>query len=358
VGPIEVWLAGLISKKLDARPDKNSSVVSIQYVASDPAFAAAVANAYAEAYIEANLDIRVEPAKKTAAWFDQQAQVLRDKLEAAQAKLSQYQRDTRIVATDERLDVENARLNELSTQLTVIQAQAMDTQNRERKARELVAKDSSADELAEIIAMPVVVSLKVDLARTEAKLKELSAQYGKNHPQYKQVAAQAEEIRQKLAHEVSSGVSAITNTNTVNQRRAGEMRAAVEGQREKVLKIKQQRDEIAVLMRDVESAQRAYDMSMQRLMQTSLEGQANQTNISILSRATPPLVPSSPKPLLNLLLSVVMGSMLGFGAALLAEVFNRRVRSSDDLRTLLGIPVLGSMPKLARGRSLPLLGAK
>ena len=48
---------------------------------------------------------------------------LREKLEVAQSALSDYQQKARIVATDERLDHENAKLNELSSQLTLVQAQ-------------------------------------------------------------------------------------------------------------------------------------------------------------------------------------------------------------------------------------------
>jgi uncharacterized protein involved in exopolysaccharide biosynthesis len=57
-GSIEVWLAELLSKKLDVKPSRESNVISIAFKAPDPALAAAVANAFAQAYIDTNIELR------------------------------------------------------------------------------------------------------------------------------------------------------------------------------------------------------------------------------------------------------------------------------------------------------------
>ncbi|MGC7990905.1 GNVR domain-containing protein, partial [Salmonella enterica] len=83
--------------------------------------------------------------------------------------------------------------------------------------------------------------------------------------------------------------------------------------------------------RELESAQRAYEMTSQRFAQTSLEGQSNQSDISLLSAAVPPVNPSSPRILINLILAVFVGGILGVMTALGLELTNRRVRSEQDL---------------------------
>jgi polysaccharide biosynthesis transport protein len=47
--------------------------------------------------------------------------------------------------------------------------------------------------------------------------------------------------------------------------------------------------------------------------------------------------------LLNILVSIFLGTLLGVGLALMLELLNRRVRSADDLIDALGLPVLGSV---------------
>lgn len=100
------------------------------------------------------------------------------------------------------------------------------------------------------------------------------------------------------------------------------------------------RNEMAVLQNDVDNAQKSLDAATQRFTETSMEGQSNQIDISILSEARPPTTPSSPKVALNILLSAVLGGLLGAGLGMLAEFLDRRLRSSEDLVELLQAPVV------------------
>jgi len=109
----------------------------------------------------------------------------------------------------------------------------------------------------------------------------------------------------------------------------------------KVLTLNRARDELLPLVKDVEGAQQAYNAAMQRLNQTSLEGQSNLSSVSLLDTAKIPDTPDSPKILLNMVLSVILGTLLGLGFGLLAEMVDRRVRSAEDLVDVLQVPVLG-----------------
>ena len=79
--------------------------------------------------------------------------------------------------------------------------------------------------------------------------------------------------------------SSLGSANQVNVQREAELRATLDAQKKKVLQLKEERDGIGVLQRDVEGAQRAYELVTQRLAQTSLESQTQQTNIAMLTPA-------------------------------------------------------------------------
>lgn len=333
-GAMEVWLGGLLQKKLDVKPSRESNVINIAFNGAEPKFAAAIANAFAQAYIDTNLELKVEPAKQFASFFDERTKALRDKLEQSQAKLSAYQREHGIVAADERLDVENARLADLSTQLVLVQGQKSESQSRQRQAR------GNTDTLPEVLQNPLIQGLKSDLARQDAKVQQLAAQLGKNHPQYQQEEAQVKALRERLEKEVAKVAGGVATSNRVNVQRMSEVRAALDAQKKKVLALKEQRDELSVLQRDVEAAQRNYDLITQRLGQSSLESLSQQTNVVVLTPAAEPIEPSFPKLLINSILAVFVGTMLGVAFALLFEMLNRRVRSAEDLAEGLGVPVL------------------
>ncbi|MDP4300665.1 chain length determinant protein EpsF [Leptothrix discophora] len=343
-GNFEAWVAELLKKKLDVKPSRESNVVNVSYTSPDPRFAAALANAFVKAYMDVSIGLRVSPAKQYNEFFDARAKELRETLEQAQAKLTAYQKTSGILATDERFDIETQRLNELSSQLVALQALSAESGSRNAQAR-----GSQSDQLQDVLSNPVVAGLRADLSRQEARLQELNARLGDAHPQVVELRANIAELSAKLQTESNRVSGSVGVTNTINKAREGEIRAALEAQRGKVLALKQQRDEASVLMKEVETAQRAYDQVVARASQTSLESQNTQTNISVLTPATEPATHSSPKLLLNTLLSIFLGTLLAVGYALVRELLDRRVRGPQDLVESLGLPVLGSLPRPMRG---------
>lgn len=341
-GDIGNWLAESLLDRLDAKPGRDTNVISISYQAADPRFAAAVANLFAEAYIQANLDLTVQPAQQSATWFDEQLKTLRDRLEEAQTNLSSYQREYGITSTDDRLDVEIVRLAELSSRLVATQA---DTYESESRLDQSGNQGEINENMPEVLSSPLVQQLKVRVAQEEGKLLELSTNLGRNHPQFQRAEQELMDLKMRLDEEISSVVEGIkTNAAAARQREAA-TRKAVEEQRLKILEMRKQRDHVAVLKREVENAQGAYEFAMERATQTTLQSQVGHTNVALLNPAIVPTTASSPIILLNMLLSVFLGGVLSVGIALFAEFMNRKVRSSEDISEDLDMPVIGVLER-------------
>jgi chain length determinant protein EpsF len=330
-GSLQSWLAGLLGRKLDVKPSRESNVIDIEYASSDPAMAAAIANAFAQAYIDTTIELRVEPARQYAHWFDTQLKSQRERLEQAQRALSDYQQKNGIVVTDERLDYESQRLNDLSAQLTQVQAQTTEFSSKQKLG---------ADTLPEVVQNPLINSLKTEIAQRESKLKELSSNLGENHPQYRSAVAELAELRSRLRKETGTIAASVSSASRSGHLREGEIAKAMELQKAKLLELRKQRDDISVLRRDVESAQAAFDAVSQRMTQTHLEAQSVQTNVSVLTPASEPLLPSNPRIMRNLVIAAFLGTLAGIAAALIAELGQRRIRSADYLAHCLGVPVL------------------
>lgn len=344
-GNVTVWLAKLLQKKLDVKPARESNVISIEYSGTDPAFVSAVANAFARAYIDVNLELKVEPARQSAVWFEEQTKQSREKLEEAKKALSSYQQETGIVATDERLDNETSKLQELSSRLTAVQAELTDSASKGKSA-------NGSDTLAEVMQNPLINGLKSDIARLDAKLQESSINLGKNHPQTQRAESELASLRDRLDKETKKISTSLGTSHQVNMQKERELRDAIEKQKERLLALNKQRDAISVLMRDVESAQRAFEGISQRFNQTRLESLSVQTNVAVLNPATEPTEPSKPRVMLNLLVAVFLGTLLGVGVALFVELINRRVRSVEDLAESLGLPVLAAIASTKPPRGL------
>jgi chain length determinant protein EpsF len=363
VGDFNTWLADyLVSKKLTVAPVHDSpthasNVIEISVSWPNAERAAALANTFAQAAIETNIELKVEPAKLYANWFNQRSRALRDDLVAKQKRLSDFQNSTGLVATDEKLDVENARLAELSTQLVTIQGLREESQSRQRGAG-----GGNIESLPEVLQSPVVQALKAELSQAEARQPDIAARLGKNHPDYQAAAAEIANLRQRIARESANIAASLGNTTQVNVRREAEVRQALEAQKNKVLELKHAHDQAAILQSDVNSAQRDLDAVSERYAQSSLESQSSLTNVVQLTTASPPLSPSSPRLILNALLGIFMGGLCGVGIALFLEALHPRVRLDEDLLNLLGVPILGKIgsitPRALAGvrSSNPLIG--
>ncbi len=336
-GNVRDWLAGLLLTKLDVVPARESSVVEINFQGADPQFVAAVANAFADEYQKLSVELKVDPAKKAAGYFAEQTKLLRDNVEAAQSRLSKYQQERGIVSVDNRLDVESNRLNDLSAQLVAAQGQAMEAASRQSMA------NGKGGESPDVVSNPLVQQLKVSLATAETRLAEVGGRLGRNHPQYLSAKAEVDKLQASIAGAVRATSNSVGNSAQIFAQREAAIRAALAAQKAKVLEMNRSRDELGVLMKDVESAQRAFDVTSQRLSQTRIEGASEQSDIALLNPATAPLNPAGPRVLLNTLLSLFLGTFLGLGFALLVEILDRRVRSENDLAEVLQMPVLGAI---------------
>lgn len=339
-GTFDAWLMELLRKRLDVRPTKDSGVLDIHYTSPDPRFAAALANAFAQAYLETAVQLRTEPARQSSGFFDAQTKAARDAYEEAQARLSSFQQKNGLTATEERFDVETARLQELSTQQVALQAVAAEARGRQAQ----VAANSA--QMPEVLSNPLVSSLTADLNRQQVKLEEMTQRLGESHPQVVETRASIAELRARIAQETSRVTGSVGVTSDVASSRLGAATAAVAAQRAKVLQMKQLRDEGLVLEREVESRRVVYQSLMQRQSQVSLESQTNRTNVSLIEGATPPSRPSSPRVFLNTAIGLVLASILALAVGLLREWRDRRFRSLDDAQEVLGVRVLGVLPRV------------
>lgn len=342
-GTIENWLVDYLLRNLDAQVARaGSNVVNVAYKGNEPQFVATLANAFVQAYLETAVELRVDPAREYSGFFGKQVEEARASLETAQQRLSKFQQDQGIIANDERFDVEMNRLNLLSQQLVTLQAQATESSNRA----------ANAGGLSEVMNSPAVASLKSDVGRAEARLQELNSRFGNNHPQVVEARATVSELRNRLAIETRSASGSVSVNARIDRAREGQVKASLEEQRSKVLRMKEVRDQGSVLSRDLENAQRSYDLLLNRFNQTSLESQNRQSNASLLARATPPGTPSSPKVAANLLIGVMFGLAMGVGVAFVLEQFDKRIRVPGDAVSALGLPVIGIMPSPTIGKRM------
>lgn len=340
----EAWAYELLNN-LTVKTPSNGNVIRLTYQDSDAKFAAAAANAFADAFLQTSLDLRLAPAKQQSAWFDQQLQGLRTRVEEQRANLSDYQRKNNIVASTDRLDVENGRLETLSKQLTDAQRIAQEA-NAKLRQTEQAMNSNRLNEMPDIMTNGVLQALKGEQVRAEAKLADINERYGRNHPLNMSAAAELRAIDQKISGELQSLRGSQEQAAQIANQQVADLQRSFNNQKTRILELTRESDEISVRDREVQTAQTAYDAALQRASQVRLESQMNQTSAAILDRAIAPLYPAGLGLLISAVLAIMFGGMLGVAAAILLEMLDRRVRDTNDVPRLTGIEVLAEVPRL------------
>jgi uncharacterized protein involved in exopolysaccharide biosynthesis len=198
---------------------------------------------------------------------------------------------------------------------------------------------------SEVIGNDLINSLQIDLSRKEGELADLSTSLGERHPQLVKLKAEVESLQQKLIAETERIVSA-TRAEAVRTRRLSEAaQQAEETQRKKVLELKQLRDGLQPLLRELESAKTSYDRALQVYSDYAMHSELGQTNISVLSPAVAPTEPLPSNKALKVASAFIGGLVFALGLVMLWELADRRVRGKEGIAGLGDAGYLGGLPK-------------
>ena len=326
------WLAHALQKHLSVALGKESNTITIGYRAEDPRLAALVANAFATAYVETNIELRAKPARDSAEWLRGQVQAAHGKLDQLQERIVDFRRTHALVESTDTADVENSKLAELTQQLTAVQGQMYAASSKQRLA-------GGSLELPEVADDPVIAKLRSDISDARARVAEASVDLGRNHPTFIQAKSHLDALEAQLAREQGVNVSGFSRSQSIAKAQEADLKAAIAAQQDRLTEINQARDELNVLKQEQQAAEAAYQEVSRRYTQATLQSGSVQTNVLVLSAATPPVAPS-PAPPVYAALALLLGAVLGASAAFYREITDRRIRFSRDIELAAELPLL------------------
>lgn len=338
-GTLREWVAKEVSKNLVIyQGQMGSQLIYVTYSANDPAEAAQVANTVAEVYKEQDYMRSSGPPGERAKRYAQQLNELKSKVDHAQIDVTAFHQRNGMID-------EGSKSNVDVVLLATLEGRLLEAQNARRVAEARASEDSSVSD--QVLSSTLVQSLKTQLANQELRLAQLKRAYTSEYPDIRESQSQLEDTRRLLASAVSSYSANGSAGLNVAQRLELRLQRAVEEQRAKVLANGQLRDQAAKYLLELESAQTLYKRALEVYDQIAFASGGNYTNVSFVSRATPPVKASKPKVLPGVILGCMAALILGLGVPLGLELFHRRIRCRDDLERHHGVPVLVEFGRLA-----------
>ena len=334
-----------------SRPARDADLISIRTRANDPNEAAAMANFLATNLIARRQAVRRGRTSVTAAFLREQADSLGRQLRAAEDSLRAYQEREHVVDAPEQARSQVARLAGLQTDLSVIRADrdafaALVAQLR----RDTTAATAGGQALSRrLMAFPALLqnqSASVLLGSLSVVENERAALLVRRLPTDRDVqilTGRIREIESQLQSIAESYLQSVSNQVAMRENEAGRFGTELDRLPEKELQTAR-REREAKILNDL------WVLVQTRLKEAEITGSAGDPTVRLVDPAVAPSLPIRPRPLINLAVSLVLGTLIGVVVALGRELGDRSVRSRADARAAAGLPVLGAFPKIRQAR--------
>jgi polysaccharide biosynthesis transport protein len=279
-------------------------------------------------------------AQQGAEWFDPQIEKIRADVSKAQKKLAQFQTQTNIVSSQGGgADSENEQLVAITAELSKAKAELIALESQLAGSPSVMAQSNEAQS----VDLTLLTSLRSNLSTTNSEIARLQKEVGAGNPKLAERLHTQKSLEDQINSLISDGTRKLKKRIEERKGKIATLEAAREAQLRSMISVQSKRDELTSLIRDVEFRQSELERAQKSASQARLQSQLSFTNIAVLDRATPPLAPAFPKPIIVGLGSPLIGLAFGMITALLVEALDRRIRCAADLEFICDAPVLGTL---------------
>jgi succinoglycan biosynthesis transport protein ExoP len=325
-------------KYVTVEPVRNSRLVQVKVLNSDPELSARIANHVAKGAIAMNLERRMESSIYARQYLEEQIAQAKAKLEESERRVNEYTKKNAILQLGDKGDAAAQTYVELSAALTKAEQERIAA---EAKYNELRMSPESAPEVLENEALQTYKGQK---ARLEAEYAKNLAIYKPQFPAMVQLRAQIDELDALIRKETDTIFNSLRARYEAAKRQEDQLRARLAASRAEVQTVQDRSVDLNLLRREADTNRQIYDSLLQRLKEVGVTANITTNNLSIVDEAKVPLFPAQPKPLLNLALGFVLGAFLGMLAALLREQLDDSIKHADEVEEHFGLPLLGLIP--------------
>jgi succinoglycan biosynthesis transport protein ExoP len=323
---------------LSVEPIRNSRLVQITVSDADPDLAAGIANSTARNFLATHIERKLESSLYARQFLEEQIRQTKAKLEESERVINTYAKKNEILNLGEKGSAATQTFVDFSTAL----AQAeQDRIKAETLYNQVKANPESAPQA---VVNEAIRAYKEQRARLEADYAKNRSVFKPDYPSMVQARAQIAELDGRIKTEVNNILSSIQGQYLAAKKAEDQLRAKVASSRAEVLSVQDRSVDMNLLARELDTNRQVYDSLLQRLKEVSVTAGLTTNNVSIVDRASVPLLPASPDMKLNVGLGLVAGLFLGFLAALLREQMDDSVKSANEIETRYRLPLLGLIP--------------
>ncbi|NCC85662.1 MAG: chain-length determining protein, partial [Clostridia bacterium] len=350
---------GYVKGRITTTPFKNTEILKVTVNAKTPEDAQRANKLVVEGFLDRLTGLTRAEQKATKEFIAARVAESKIELHNAESALQAYKEKNKIIDPSENTKVIADRV------VMVDKVKAENRVNMATAQSRLSAINEQLGGAAKATADSTTIKeYNKKLAELEMTKVGYLNKYTDKHPKMQEITKEIASTREQLQAEINK-VAALQapSDNMVHQgliagKFQSEAEIAVAQGKEQALAAIEKENSQAIgtlpsieqgylrVARDANVAQEIYVMLAKRLEEAKVAEVMVSNEVQVVDTATLPEAPVKPRKLLTLALALLLGLMAGSGYVLAYEMFNRKIRTTEDIQSYLGLPVLGSVPDM------------
>jgi len=333
----------LLLSRLRVNNDGRSYTIFISYRASDPVYAAKVANAFVTAYLDHQIDVQQSAARRVSEWLGEKLVSLRSDLEGAERAAEDFRQKSRLAGDPGQISFQAQRVAALNTEIVAATGAVSLAEARLRTAESLKT-NNEAPALTEVLASPAIQSLRNEQARVERQLDELRSNGALKSAEIPVLTAERDALKQQVTAQVDEIIKSLSNEIKIARQRRSGLEDALTAAEADLAQANQAQVQAVQLDREANASRTVYESYLTRYKQLIEQDGIAVPEAQMISAAEPATAKASPNLANWLLLGLGLGGLVSLLATVSREAFDK-IRPAQTASFILpGIPAATLLP--------------
>ncbi|MBT0668349.1 polysaccharide biosynthesis tyrosine autokinase [Novosphingobium profundi] len=327
---------------------QNSRVVQVQSETGSPVYSARVANETANTFIQNNLNRKFDSSSYARQFLSDQLEEARANVAQSEHDLNGYSRTAGLIrvegqssdGSDGSISITSNALVQANNDLGVAASNRIAAQDN----WETIAKEPVLS-VPQVISNGAVQNLMQQKAELQAKLADERTRHLSDYPSVNSLRSQIAELDKRIQSLGNSIKRTVYLEYQAAKEKEDSLKARVSELQGDALSEQDRRVQYNLLQRVADTNKAQYNALLERYNQLSASAGATSNNISLVDSAEPAAIPSSPKLIYNMVVSLFLGLVVAGLVVYLRELFDDAIKVPSDVEAKLGLPMLGLIPR-------------
>ena len=331
-------------EKLKTSVIRESQVIKLAYSSLNPKLASQIANTHAEMYIASQLDAKFDATEKATSWLNERLTGLRTKVEESERAVEIYRNEHGLSQGTGGVGLVITQLSEINSQLIIAKAEKAGAEARLRQMESLLKNDANAETASEVLASPLIQSLRNQEATLNRKVSEMAVEYGIKHPKMIRIRAEIKDLQDRIRREIRKIAAGLKNEVQVAQTRENSLRSSLKEVANQSGTNRKEEVQLRALEREAAANRTLFETFLNRFKETTSTQGMHEADARIISIAETPVWPSYPNTRMMFVLSVILALFIAAAVVYMLEMLNPGLRTPEDIERFLNVPAIGLIP--------------